>query len=501
MKRFLRSLAVAAALIAGVCAAQSAALADVQVTINGNPVGVNPAPILQAGRVFVPLRSVFENLGASVDYSNGQINATANGTQISLTIGSTQASVDGSPVTIDVAPFIVGDYTYVPLRFISQSLGASVSWDDSTQTVEISDNNAPDQSGYNDQNYDDQDVSQEPPPIPYYEPPPVPAPNYVWMPGYWAWGFAGYYWVPGTWVQAPQPGLYWTPGYWGWNNGSYAWHTGYWAAQIGFYGGVNYGGGYFGRGFAGGQWSHDSFRYNTAVVNVTNTTVIRNVYVDRTVIAQDTTTNNRVSFNGGPHGVNARPTSQELAATRIRHVAMTAAQQQHVQVAASDRALLQKVNGGKPPVVAAPHPFTQAAKPAGYVPLKPQDRIAAPRPAPAHTVAPHPKMTARPVPARPAPVKTAPTVVRPVRHPMPSHPVATARPMPGRPAPVKTAPTIVRPVRHPMPSHPAATARPVPAHPVPAHPAPVQPAARPHPAPEKPHATPTPEDRHTPQPR
>jgi hypothetical protein len=94
-------------------------------------------PIERSGRVFVPLRGVFEQLGASVVYSNGQINATGNGRTISLTIGSTQATVAGQPTLMDVAPFIVGATTYVPLRFISQALGASVNWDNSTSTVTI----------------------------------------------------------------------------------------------------------------------------------------------------------------------------------------------------------------------------------------------------------------------------------------------------------------------------------------------------------------------------
>jgi hypothetical protein len=70
-------------------------------------------------------------------YSNGQINATKGSTTVSLTIGSTAATVNGQNVTIDVAPFVVGARTLVPLRFIAQSIGASVNWDDSTSTVRI----------------------------------------------------------------------------------------------------------------------------------------------------------------------------------------------------------------------------------------------------------------------------------------------------------------------------------------------------------------------------
>ncbi len=55
-------------------------------------------------------------------------------------------------------------------------------------------------------------VNVAPPVLPVYEQPPLPAPGYLWTPGYWAYGGAGYYWVPGVWVQPPRVGLMWTPG-------------------------------------------------------------------------------------------------------------------------------------------------------------------------------------------------------------------------------------------------------------------------------------------------
>jgi hypothetical protein len=116
----------------------SATLAQsVNVTLNGAPVSLNPAPQTRAGRVFVPLRGIFENLGATVVYANGVINAQGNGRAISLHIGSTQATVDGQPQILDVAPFIIGASTYVPLRFISQALGASVNYDGANHIVAI----------------------------------------------------------------------------------------------------------------------------------------------------------------------------------------------------------------------------------------------------------------------------------------------------------------------------------------------------------------------------
>lgn len=120
-----------------------AAAQPVTVVIDGQPMNFTQPPIERAGRVFVPLRGIFEQLGASVVYSNGQINATAHGRTVSLTIGSTNATVAGQPATLDVAPFIVGSTTFVPLRFISQALGASVNWNDSTSTVTINGGGGP----------------------------------------------------------------------------------------------------------------------------------------------------------------------------------------------------------------------------------------------------------------------------------------------------------------------------------------------------------------------
>lgn len=130
-------VAAAALAVASSFTPQAASAQGVAVIVNGQTMSFDQPPIVQAGRVFVPLRGVFENLGASVVYANGQINATGRGRTVSLTIGSTQATVDGQPVTIDVAPFIVGARTMVPLRFIAQSLGASVDWNNNTSTVTI----------------------------------------------------------------------------------------------------------------------------------------------------------------------------------------------------------------------------------------------------------------------------------------------------------------------------------------------------------------------------
>ncbi len=118
-----------------------------------------------------------------------------------------------------------------------------------------------------------------PPALPVYEQPMCPGDGYIWTPGYWAWDQddADYYWIPGTWILAPEPGFLWTPPYWGWADGGFAFYDGYWGPEVGFYGGINYGFGYFGRGFEGGRWDNGHFFYNRAVSNV-NVSVIHNVY-------------------------------------------------------------------------------------------------------------------------------------------------------------------------------------------------------------------------------
>jgi hypothetical protein len=196
-------------------------------------------------------------------------------------------------------------------------------------------------------------VSFGPPPLPVYEQPICPAAGYLWIPGYWAYDDDdGYYWVPGTWVEAPQVGFLWTPGYWGWNGGAYVWNEGYWGPEVGFYGGINYGFGYFGTGFGGGEWRGDSFYYNTAVVHV-NEVNITNVYVNKTVIVNN---DSRVAFNGGQGGTQARPSAQEEAYARQTHTPPVSAQTQQVQKARSNPQLRASANHGKPPIAATAKP-------------------------------------------------------------------------------------------------------------------------------------------------
>lgn len=233
-----------------------------------------------------------------------------------------------------------------------------------------------DQSGYDQGNYNDNGdqspvyAPEPPPPIPEYEQPYCPGDNYIWTPGYWYFSPAiGYYWVPGAWVLAPYIGALWTPGYWGFWGGRYLWYGGYWGPYIGFYGGINYGFGYFGIGYQGGYWNRGAFYYNRSVNRIGRG--VRNVYM-RNVRYNN---RSRISYNGGRGGLNVRPTRSQMTATRAQRYGALPAQRQLVQRAQRNRAQFANVNKGRPAQAAWTQPVNggpkaPAARPTGLRPLR-----------------------------------------------------------------------------------------------------------------------------------
>ena len=200
-------------------------------------------------------------------------------------------------------------------------------------------------------------VGFAPPPLPVYEQPPCPDPGLMWMPGYWAYGQDGYYWVPGAWVPAPYEGALWTPGYWGWNDGFYMWNPGYWGNYVGYYGGVNYGYGYFGIGFVGGHWHDREFEYNDAVMRIDEDR-IHDHYSDRNVVERYTVDRgSRVSYNGGRGGIQYRPSAAERVAMHERHMAPTNYQRDHETQFRNDRNAYSRFNKGRPQNVVSRQPL------------------------------------------------------------------------------------------------------------------------------------------------
>ena len=96
-------------------------------------------PVNRDGSILVPLRSIFESLGADVAYdpATQTIQGTRGDTTVTLRIGSTTAQRDGETLTLAQPPALIGSSVFVPIRFIGESLGADVGWDPASSTIRI----------------------------------------------------------------------------------------------------------------------------------------------------------------------------------------------------------------------------------------------------------------------------------------------------------------------------------------------------------------------------
>lgn len=139
----LSSMKVGIAALALGATAVTCAQQQIQVQVDGQPVYfTNAQPQYLNGRVLVPLRGVFEQMGATVMWHPGTRTVTANKgeDQVELTIGNRSASVNGRMVTLDVPAMVVNGSTMVPIRFVSESLGADVGWQSARNLVTINTN-------------------------------------------------------------------------------------------------------------------------------------------------------------------------------------------------------------------------------------------------------------------------------------------------------------------------------------------------------------------------
>lgn len=113
----------------------------IKVVFNGKRIGFNQQPVIENGVTLVPMRTIFEELGMKVVWEADTKTITAfdihGQTDIILVVNSNIADVNGKETELDVAPKIINGTTMVPLRFISESLGAEVNWDRESRTVTI----------------------------------------------------------------------------------------------------------------------------------------------------------------------------------------------------------------------------------------------------------------------------------------------------------------------------------------------------------------------------
>lgn len=159
MKKILSvilALSFAASLLIG---ATSVSADEISVELDGNPIEFDVKPEIIDGRTMVPLRKIFEEIGASVKWDNDTqtVSARKNKKTITLSIDSADLQIDkgdtdeeGNPiyetVTLEVPAQIVSGRTLVPARAISESFGLNVDWDEDNQKVIISSNDEEDES-------------------------------------------------------------------------------------------------------------------------------------------------------------------------------------------------------------------------------------------------------------------------------------------------------------------------------------------------------------------
>lgn len=129
------------------CMPQVFALSQVRVRVNGAQVDFPDAmPYIDTNnRVMVPVRFVSEQLGAKVEWDKAamRVTVTDGDKEVLLTIGNKKVMVNGEVRTLDTAAVLKGTRTYVPLRFVSEALGANVRWDGKVRIAYIDNGNTP----------------------------------------------------------------------------------------------------------------------------------------------------------------------------------------------------------------------------------------------------------------------------------------------------------------------------------------------------------------------
>lgn len=140
MKKRLYLLVVVALLVTLISpAATVSANTPIRVLVNGRQLTLDVPPILQGGRVLVPFRAIFEALGAEADWDavTNQVTGRLGRSIVVLQPGQRGAWLNGAPTQLDVGPTIQSGRTLVPVRVVSEVLGATVDWQQATGTVVV----------------------------------------------------------------------------------------------------------------------------------------------------------------------------------------------------------------------------------------------------------------------------------------------------------------------------------------------------------------------------
>lgn len=123
-----------------------AAEKPVGVWIDGTEVKLgSSAPVVEKGTTLVPMRPLLESLDVNITWNKQTqtVTGSKNGLDLSLTIGSTTATVNGEKKKLEVAPKTINNITYVPVRFIGETIGYKVEWNPKLRTITFVANKQP----------------------------------------------------------------------------------------------------------------------------------------------------------------------------------------------------------------------------------------------------------------------------------------------------------------------------------------------------------------------
>ncbi len=139
LKKLISTLLIMTMLCTFMSGAAVFAADEITVMVDGEKVNFDQKPIIENGRTLVPVRAIFEKLGAEVSYDdkNKEVYAELGTRFVSLVIGSNEMKTNDSTMHLDVPAKIMNGRTLVPIRAISEGFGAKVSWDDATKTVYV----------------------------------------------------------------------------------------------------------------------------------------------------------------------------------------------------------------------------------------------------------------------------------------------------------------------------------------------------------------------------
>ena len=112
-----------------------------RIKVRGMNMNIDVPPVIKDGRTLIPVRAIMNGLGAEVawDAEAQTVTITRDGKVIVINMTTGEATVDGLAVALDVPAHNINNRTFVPLRFIAQTLGDKVEYDEETGDINVGD--------------------------------------------------------------------------------------------------------------------------------------------------------------------------------------------------------------------------------------------------------------------------------------------------------------------------------------------------------------------------